>query len=148
MNKEPIHTSTACNACVPPPEAQELAEKCDCLNFCGDDPWIDKGKATPCAPYKRKQAAEEKAQAQTQALSNVEALLDRHQALLQDNEHCYFELAYTRRTGWMAFICNKPAGGTIGTPEFGAGRKIITQGQGDTPNDACASALIALGAPA
>ncbi|WP_155837617.1 hypothetical protein [Herminiimonas sp. CN] len=144
MKKEPIHTSTACNACVPPPESQELAEKCDCLNFCGDDPWIDKEKATPCAHYKRKQAAKAKAQAQTQALSNVEALLAQHGAMLEGNPYCYFELAYTRQTGWMAFICDKPAGGTIGTPEFGAGRKIITSGQGDTPNKACANALIAI----
>lgn len=21
---------------------------CDCLNFCGDDPWLKSGKSTPC----------------------------------------------------------------------------------------------------
>lgn len=26
--------------------------KCDCLNFCGDDPDLDKGKAEPCASAK------------------------------------------------------------------------------------------------
>lgn len=28
--------------------------KCDCLNFCGDDPWLDKGKAEYCDDYKEK----------------------------------------------------------------------------------------------
>lgn len=23
-------------------------EKCDCLNYCGDDPWLARGKAHPC----------------------------------------------------------------------------------------------------
>lgn len=23
-------------------------DDCDCLNFCGDDPWLAKGKAVPC----------------------------------------------------------------------------------------------------
>lgn len=73
--------------------------------------------------------------------SSIDALIGLHGALLEDNAHCYFELAYTRRTGWMAFICDKPAGGTVGTAEFGAGRKIIAQGQGATADAACADAL-------
>jgi hypothetical protein len=25
--------------------------KCDCLNVCGDDPWLKDGRATPCARF-------------------------------------------------------------------------------------------------
>jgi hypothetical protein len=92
--------------------------------------------------------AEKQLPARRNALPNVADLLAHHGMLLQGNEHCYFELAYIRQTGWMAFICDRPAQGTIGTPEFGAGRKIIARGQGDTPDAACANALLALGARA
>lgn len=27
--------------------------KCDCLNYCGDDPWIRQGKAAPCESLQR-----------------------------------------------------------------------------------------------
>lgn len=27
-------------------------DDCDCLNRCGDDPWLSKGKAIPCATFK------------------------------------------------------------------------------------------------
>jgi hypothetical protein len=144
MNNSPIHTSTACNAPVPPGNAGKQLPGCDCTSQCGDDPWIATGKASPCATHIKWHQH----MARRNALSNIDALLAHHNALLQDNAHCYFELAYTRSTGWMAFICDRPAGGTIGTPEFGAGRKIITRGQGDTPDDACANALLALGTPA
>lgn len=33
-------------------------EQCDCLNFCGDDPWLAKGKVRPC-DARIKQAEEE-----------------------------------------------------------------------------------------
>ncbi len=29
--------------------------KCDCLNLCGDDPWLSKGKAEYCDHYKTKE---------------------------------------------------------------------------------------------
>lgn len=119
-------------------------EKCDCVSYCGDDPAIPRGEVTPCRTYQNWI----KSRARAADLASVDALLAQHHALRQDNEHCYFELAYTRITGWMAYICDKPAGGTIGTPEFGAGRTIITRGQGDTPGEACANALMVLGAPA
>ncbi len=28
--------------------AVECGVKCDCLNYCGDDPWLKSGKAVPC----------------------------------------------------------------------------------------------------
>lgn len=31
--------------------------KCDCLNLCGDDPWIAKGKADYCDHHKAKEKA-------------------------------------------------------------------------------------------
>lgn len=29
-------------------EVGDELEPCDCLNFCGDDHWLEKGKARPC----------------------------------------------------------------------------------------------------
>lgn len=36
---------------------------CDCLNWCGDDPWLNDGRAEPCQERKERErrAAEEKA---------------------------------------------------------------------------------------
>ena len=34
--------------------------KCDCLNYCGDDPWLNDGRAEPCEESK---ACEKKAAA-------------------------------------------------------------------------------------
>lgn len=73
--------------------------------------------------------------------SPFEQLVAKHAELLEDNEFTYFELAYTRRTGWMAFICDKPATGIVGEAGYGANRKILAQGQGDSPEEACADAL-------
>ena len=66
--------------------------------------------------------------------SRVQHLLDLHHALLQKNPYCYFELAYTRQTGWMAWICSKPQ-------EDDPNRKVIAQGQGISPEDACEKAV-------
>lgn len=30
--------------------------KCDCLNVCGDDPWLSDGRAAPCASRQREAA--------------------------------------------------------------------------------------------
>lgn len=37
--------------------------KCDCLNFCGDDPGLDSKKRTPCADALRASAEKVKRQA-------------------------------------------------------------------------------------
>lgn len=34
-------------------------EKCDCLNFCGDDERVSKGLVTPCLPRQRENALSE-----------------------------------------------------------------------------------------
>lgn len=73
----------------------------------------------------------------------ISKLLAVHADLLEENPYCYFELAYTQQTEWGAFICDKPANGTIGTPEYGANRKIIAQGFGPTPEEACIAAITA-----
>jgi len=34
-----------------------MPEPCDCLIWCGDDPWLQDGRATPCAEKKKADAA-------------------------------------------------------------------------------------------
>lgn len=34
---------------------------CDCMNFCGDDPWLKDGRAMPCERLQNERAAEAKA---------------------------------------------------------------------------------------
>lgn len=70
------------------------------------------------------------------ALAPVLALLDVHAALLDANPYAYFELAYTRQTGWMAWITDKPFHGPVINPD----RKVLARGQGDTAAEACAAA--------
>lgn len=70
------------------------------------------------------------------ALAPVQALLDVHAALLDANPYAYFELAYTRQTGWMAWITDKPFHGPVINPD----RKVLARGQGDTASEACAAA--------
>jgi hypothetical protein len=66
--------------------------------------------------------------------SSLQELIDLHEQLLEQNPYCYFELAYTRPTAWMAWLCtdcreNNPA------------RKILAQGQGHTIEAAAKSAI-------
>lgn len=67
-------------------------------------------------------------------------LLSMHAQELEQNEYAYFELAYTRRTEWMAWICSNHR-------DDDPNRKVIARGQGSTPQEACAAAL-GLSAPA
>lgn len=67
-------------------------------------------------------------------LSAFEELTQVHAELLQGNPYCYFELAYTRKTEWMAWICSKPSADD-------PNRTVIAQGQGWTPEEACKAAL-------
>ncbi|MFC4924618.1 hypothetical protein [Delftia deserti] len=71
------------------------------------------------------------------ALAPVQALLDVHAALLDANPYAYFELAYTRQTGWMAWITDKPM---YGAQLINPDRKVLARGQGDTAAAACAAA--------
>ena len=70
--------------------------------------------------------------------SNVEKLIAAHAEMLVDNPHCYFEIAYTRQTGFMAWICSAPKNDD-------PNRKVLAQGKGDTAEKAAGAALQWLG---
>lgn len=77
------------------------------------------------------------AQAKEDARDPVRALIATHADMLEDNAYAYFEQAYTRQTGWMVWITDKPLyEAPVVTPD----RKVLVQGQGDTPDEACAGA--------
>ncbi len=76
-------------------------------------------------------------QPQEDARDPVRALIAAHAEMLEDNAYAYFELAYTRQTGWMAWITDKPL---YGAPVVNPDRKVLANGQGDTPDEACAAA--------
>lgn len=67
-------------------------------------------------------------------------LLKTHAGLLEQNPYAYFELAYTRQTEWMAWLCDKPA-----TDD--PARKVIARGQGESPEEACRRALESMAVP-
>lgn len=67
----------------------------------------------------------------------IRKLICKHRELLNTGpyaHYCYFELAYTRRTEWMAWICSNHN-------EEDPQRKVIAKGQGSTPEEACENAL-------
>lgn len=64
----------------------------------------------------------------------IRSLIARHAEELEQNDYAYFELAYTRRTGWMAWICSNHR-------DDDPNRKVIACGQGDTPDEACDAAI-------
>lgn len=67
-------------------------------------------------------------------MTNVEKLIALHTALLEENPYCYFELAYTRTTMWMAWLCTNAR-------EADPDRVVLANGQGETPEAAAALAL-------
>lgn len=64
----------------------------------------------------------------------LQQLIELHEALLEQNPYCYFELAYTKSTGWMAWICTNHR-------EVDPNRKVLARGQGEFPETACDAAL-------
>ena len=76
--------------------------------------------------------------------SALDALINVHQELVEDNPYCYFELAHTRQTGWMAWITDKPLYPVqeVANPD----RKVLARGQGDSAEEACRIALAAISA--
>ncbi|MDR5761913.1 hypothetical protein [Caballeronia sp. LZ035] len=70
----------------------------------------------------------------------IRKLIAAHADELERNDYAYFELAYTRRTGWMAWICSN-------CRDDDPDRKVIARGQGDTPDEACADAIAGEAAP-
>ena len=71
------------------------------------------------------------------ARDHIRALIAQHADILEQNESAYFELCYHRATGWMAWITDKPL---CMPPVINPGRTVLAQGQGDTPDEACADA--------
>lgn len=70
------------------------------------------------------------------AADPIKRLIAMHNELLGEYPYCYFELAYTRRTDWMAWLCTKPR-------EDDPERKVLACGQGLTAEEACAEAISA-----
>lgn len=66
--------------------------------------------------------------------TNLSKVMGIHADMLQTNHYCYFELAYTRYTEWMVFICTN-------SREQDPNRKVLLQGQGSTLEEACENAL-------
>lgn len=66
--------------------------------------------------------------------SKIHQLIDLHSALLKQNPFCYFELAYTRRTEWMAWLCTN-------AQEIDPNRVVLACGQGSTAEEAADRAL-------
>lgn len=66
--------------------------------------------------------------------NNLSKVMAIHTDMLQTNHYCYFELAYTRYTDLMVWICSNAR-------EQDPNRKVLLQGQGPTPEEACADAL-------
>ena len=79
---------------------------------------------------------------EAQEIDPLRELIAQHAAMLEDGpyaHYCYFELAYTRRTEWMAWICSNHN-------EVDPNRKVLAQGQGSTADEACRKALAQLAA--
>ncbi len=66
--------------------------------------------------------------------TKLQQLLDLHSALREQNPYCYFELAYTRQTEWMAWLCDRPR-------DTHPDRKVLACGQGACPETAAAAAM-------
>lgn len=71
---------------------------------------------------------------QQRAGDAIRDLIAKHAELLESSDYVYFELARTRQTGWMAWLCSHPA-------ETHPDRKVLARGQGETPDEACREAL-------
>lgn len=65
----------------------------------------------------------------------IRELIKLHAKELDQNDYAYFELARTRRTDWMAWICTNLV-------DNDPDRKVLATGQGSTPEKACSNAII------
>lgn len=66
--------------------------------------------------------------------ANLSKILEIHSEMLKTNSYCYFELAYTRYTEWMVWVCSN-------SRESDPNRKVLLTGQGSTPEEAAADAI-------
>jgi len=67
-------------------------------------------------------------------MKNIRRLLSLHAGLLKKNPYCYFELIYTRQTGWMAWLCSK-------LKADDTERAVHAYGRGDTAEEAAQQAV-------
>lgn len=67
-------------------------------------------------------------------MSALEKVLEIHAEMLESNPYCYFELAYSRTTDWMIWVCSKAL-------KNDPNRKVLLRGQGLTPEEAAQNAL-------
>ncbi|MFP0373809.1 hypothetical protein [Acinetobacter nosocomialis] len=68
------------------------------------------------------------------AMTALQRVLEIHEEMLEENPYCYFELAYSRTTDWMVWICSKAL---VNDPN----RKVLLHGQGLTPEEAAQNAI-------
>lgn len=86
--------------------------------------------------------------AAAQQTDPIRSLIQAHEDLIEHGEnYAYFELAYTRRTGWTAWLTDRSASGEPGTAEYAKSLKVIARGQGDSAEEACQDALDVMFAP-
>lgn len=45
--------------------------ECDCLNWCGDDPWLKDGRSTPCGNLLKRQADDRKSERKHAEISDL-----------------------------------------------------------------------------
>lgn len=72
--------------------------------------------------------------------SSVRHFLIAAENMIDEYPHLYVELARTRATDWMAWICTH-------NKDTHPNRKILTNGQGSTVEEACENALQTLPTP-
>ena len=67
--------------------------------------------------------------------TKLNQIIQLHANLREENPYCYFELAYTRSTEWMVWICSN-------SREDDPNRIILAKGQGQSPEEAAEMALL------
>lgn len=67
-------------------------------------------------------------------MKHLNKVMSIHKEMLESNPYCYFELAYTRQTEFMVWICSNAR-------EMDPNRKVLLRGQGSTPDKAAKNAL-------
>lgn len=115
---------------VAPDVVEQIAQQWDgCMYDTADGCHIDIGQDI--------RQAGQRLVAKPRAADPIKRLIAMHNELLGEYPYCYFELAYTRRTDWMAWLCTKPR-------EDDPERKVLACGQGLTAEEACAEAIAAI----
>jgi len=67
-------------------------------------------------------------------MKNIKRFMALYEIIREDNPYTYMEIACTKQTDYMAWICSRPR-------EVDPDRKVIATGQADTADKACKQAL-------